>query len=100
MLVDLPKDDENSEPEKIPGKLIIRVSRVPYDDSVTIILPNGSEEYVYTDRAERLLRMHGVRDPEKILTHVWNFYSATLYVDDPSTAPAALSANKNPRPPS
>lgn len=83
-------------PEHIPGKLCIIVSRVPYDDSITLILPNGSEEYVASDRAERLLRMYGVKDPEKIITHVWNFYHATLYVDDPATA---LSANKNPRPP-
>jgi hypothetical protein len=90
MLIDLPKD-KNPEPKKIPGKLCIQVSRVPYDDSLTIILPNGAEEYVLSDRAERLLRIHGVKDPEKIITHVWNFYSATLYVDDPA-------AGRDPRP--
>jgi hypothetical protein len=83
MLIDLP-NDENPKPEKIPGKLCIQVSRVPYDDAVTILLPNGSEEYVPSDRAERLLQLHGVKDPERIITHVWNFYFACLYVDDPA----------------
>lgn len=71
------------EPEEIPGKLCIVMSRVPYDDAVTIKLPNGSEEYVLSDKADRLLRLHGVKNPDKYLTHLWNFYSAIIYVDDP-----------------
>lgn len=83
MLVELPKDDTQG--PDIPGKLKLVVTRQPYDDSYSILLPTGSEEYVPTDKAERILRMYGVRDPEKILTHVWNFYSALIYVNDPAT---------------
>jgi hypothetical protein len=82
MLVELPKDDSTG--PDIPGKLKLLVTRQPYDDQYSILLPTGSEEYVPTEKAERILLMYGVRDPEKILTHVWNFYSALIYVNDPA----------------
>ena len=83
MLIELPKEDR--EGPDIPGKLKLRVTRQPYDDHYSIHLPTGSEEYVPTDKAERILLMYGVREPDKILTHVWNFYSATIYVNDPAS---------------
>jgi hypothetical protein len=93
-LVELPKDDSNG--PDIPGKLKLLITRQPYDDSYSILLPNGSEEYVPTDKAERILFMYGVKDPEKILTHVWNFYSALVYVKDPATDAAGKSGTGNP----
>jgi hypothetical protein len=93
MLVELPKDDRDG-PE-IPGKLKLLVTRQPYDDHYAILLPTGSEEYVPTDKAERILLMYGVRDPEKILTHTWNFYSALVYVNDPAYVPVVEKGSKN-----
>ena len=90
MLIELPKD-ESTGPD-IPGKLKLRVTRQPYDTQYSILLPNGSEEYVPIEKAERILLMYGVKDPDKVLTHVWNFYSALLYVNDP--------ANRQQEPPS
>ena len=68
MLIELLKEDR--EGPDIPGKLKLRVGRAPWDDHYSILLPNGSEEYVPIDKAERILLMYGVKDPEKILTHV------------------------------
>jgi hypothetical protein len=82
MLIELPKEDKDG--PDIPGKLKLRISRTPYDDHFSILLPNGSEEYVVTSKAEQILVMYGVKDPEKILTHTWNFYSALVYVNDPA----------------
>lgn len=81
-LIELPED--GVEYPQIPGYLLIKVTREPYDDSYSIFLPNGDEEYVLPDKAERLLRLHGIKDPEKILTHVHNFYESVIYIDDPT----------------
>ena len=80
-LVELPKTEE---PPDIPGKLKIVVKREPYDPNFTVRLPTGTEEYVSSQEAERILRAYGITEPEKILTHVWNFYTAVLYVADPA----------------
>ena len=84
MLVELPKDGADG--PDIPGKLKIIVRREPYDDNYSILLPSGSEEYVPPDKAERILRVHGVKDPDKILTHTWNFYVSLVYVNDPASS--------------
>ena len=94
MLIELPKDDSTG--PDIPGKLKLRVTRQPYDDQYSILLPNGSEEYVPIDKAERILLMYGVKDPDKILTHVWNFYSALLYVNDPANRSKELASEPHP----
>ena len=94
MLIELPKD-ESTGPD-IPGKLKLRVTRQPYDDQYSILLPNGSEEYVPIDKAERILLMYGVKEPDKILTHVWNFYSALLYVNDPANQSKELASEPHP----
>ena len=95
MLIELPKEDR--EGPDIPGKLKLRITRTPYDDSYSIFLPNGSEEYVVTSKAEQILTMYGVKDPEKILVHTWNFYSALVYVKNPADA-AGKSGTGNPHP--
>src|ERR1700747_374381 len=94
MLIELPKDDSTG--PDIPGKLKLRVSRMPYDDHYSIFLPTGSEEYVPIDKAERILLMYGVKEPDKILMHVWNFYSALIYVHDPANATKELDLGKPP----
>jgi len=84
MLVDLPpEDDPNAVFPDYPGKLKIVVRREPYDDSYSILLPNGNSEYVLVDAAERILKSYGIKNTDKILTHVWNFYLAVVYVNNP-----------------
>jgi hypothetical protein len=81
------KPDEVTLPPLIPGKHRIVVRRVPYDDYVTVYLPdvvNEGEvrsEYVLMNQAAKLLRMYGVKDPDSILGYAWNFYEAVIYVN-------------------
>lgn len=67
-----------------PGKLRIIIIRDPFDDQVTIHLPNGNSEYLPADRAELLLRSNGVKEPIKVLDHVYNWNKATLFLNDPT----------------
>lgn len=87
MLIELPKD--NAEGPDIPGKRKIVVRRQPYDEYYSILLPSGNEEYVPPDKAERILRVNGIKDPDKILTNTWNFYVSICYVDEPTNSPSA-----------
>ena len=62
----------------------MQVTRVPGDTFFSIALPNGNSEYVEAEQAHRVLLLHGVKDPVRILDHVQNFYKAVLYVPDPT----------------
>jgi hypothetical protein len=94
MLIDLPSDNEKINYPDVPGKLKIIVKREPYDEFYSIDLPNGNSEYVLVDVAERILRKYGVKDVDKVLVHVWNFYLAVLYVDDPTKSKNGHTINK------
>jgi len=60
---------------------VIKLKRRPFSDHVLIEYEGGTSDYLPHKKAFDKLKEHGVKDPEKILDYVWNFYKATIVVD-------------------
>lgn len=61
---------------------IIKLEREPYSDRVTLIYENGESDLLDAEKARIKLRALGVKDPDKPLDHVWNFYKCTIKLTD------------------
>lgn len=64
--------------------IMIRVTRQPFGDYFTIILPNGHTEELEPDPAREWFKERGANMDviEKVLDHVWNFYRAEVTVEN------------------
>lgn len=57
---------------------IIKLKREPYSDYVTFLYEDGSSDYLPHLKARYRLIGLGVKDPDKVLDYIWNFYGATI----------------------
>lgn len=72
-----------SDPE---GRKVLWIIRRPYATHVTIFYADGSSDYLTHPEMRTCLFREGVKDPDKVLDWVWNFYEAKVVVkhDAPS----------------
>jgi hypothetical protein len=73
------------------GRKVLWVLRRQYSNSVTIYYADGSSDFLPHQEARTKLFREGVKDPDKILDYVWNFYEAKVVISDPVAKPEVAS---------
>jgi len=68
--------DETAFPPVYDGLVYLFLSREPHDDYITVYLPNGDSYDLLSDQLERYLLMLNCPTPWRVVSYVWNFYSA------------------------
>jgi len=58
----------------------LALHREPFDEYVTVELPDGSSEELEGEYLEEFLNSIGVKDAGKCADYVWNFYDLTIKV--------------------
>jgi hypothetical protein len=61
---------------------VFKISRKPFSNNATILYENGSSDYLPHQKLREKLLKEGLKNPDKVLDYVWNFYEAEVRINN------------------